>query len=99
MKHSTSQVIWGAMWCRGAAGLCFTTPNTTMNEPKHVELLKGRLKLNMPVQGCAMFMQDGAACHRSKVAIEILKNNICTGMARDQPRLQSIREHLDYYEG
>ena len=31
MKHPLSQMIWGAMSCRGAAGLYFIPPNTTMN--------------------------------------------------------------------
>ena len=40
-------MIWGAMSCRGAAGLYFIPPNTTTNGPKYMELLKEKLKLNM----------------------------------------------------
>ena len=40
-------MIWGAMSCRGAAGLYFIPPNTTMNGPK--ELYKEKLKLHIHV--------------------------------------------------
>ena len=40
MKHPPSHMIWGVMSCRDAAGLYFILPNTTMNGPKYVELLK-----------------------------------------------------------
>ena len=46
------------MSCRGAAGLYFIPPNTTMNGPKYVELLKEKLKLHMHVHGCTILMQD-----------------------------------------
>ena len=39
-----SQMIWVAMSCRGAAGLYSVSSNTTINVPKQVELLKGKLK-------------------------------------------------------
>ena len=40
IKHPPRQMIWGAMPCRGAAGLYFISPNTIMNRPKYVELVK-----------------------------------------------------------
>jgi len=33
-----------------------------------VELLAKKLKIHMAVHNCTIFMQDGAPCHRSKVA-------------------------------
>ena len=74
MKHPPHQMIWGAMSCRGAAGLYFIPPNTTMNRPWYVELLKEKLKLH--IHDCTIFMQDGVPCHRSKVVTEFLKKNI-----------------------
>ena len=38
MKHPPSQIIWGAMSCRGATGLYFIPPNATMNGSQYVEL-------------------------------------------------------------
>ena len=51
----------------------FILPNTTMNEPKYVVLLKETLKLHMHIHRCTIFIQDGAPCHRSKVATAFLK--------------------------
>ena len=70
-----SQMIWVAMSCRVAAGLYFIPPNTSMNGPKYVELLKEKLKMHMHVNGCTIVMLDSAPCHRSKVATEFLKIN------------------------
>ena len=75
MKHSPSQIIRGVMSCRGAADLFFIPPNAAMNGSKYVELLKEKPKLQMHVHGCTVFKQDGASCHRSKVAVEFLKKN------------------------
>ena len=55
IKH---QMIWDVMLCRGAAGLYFVPPNSTMNGPKYVELLKEKTKLQMHVHGCTIFMQE-----------------------------------------
>ena len=52
----------------GAAGLYSIPPNTAMNGPKHVELLKEKTKLHIHVHGCTVFMQDGAPCHQLKAA-------------------------------
>ena len=49
--------------------------NTTINGPTYVELLREKLKLHMHVHGCTIFLQDGALCHRSKVATEFLREN------------------------
>ena len=75
MKHPPSQMIWGAMSCFGPSGLYFIPPNTTMNGPRYVELLKEKLKLHMDIHKCTISMQDGAPCHRSKVATDFLKKN------------------------
>ena len=40
-----------------------------------MELLKEKLKLPMDINKCTIFMQDGAPCHRSKVATDFLKKN------------------------
>ena len=63
-----------------------------MNGPKYVELLKEKLTLHMHVNGCTISMQDGAPCHRSKVATEFLKTkqDLCAGMDRELPRLDPI---------
>ena len=92
MKLPPSQIIWGVMSGRGAADLYFIPPNTTMNGPKYVELLKEKLKLDMHVHRCTIFTQDGAPCHRSRVAIEFLKKNKISVL--EQPRSQSDRELL-----
>ena len=75
MEHPPSQMIWGAMSCVGPSGLYFIPPNTTMNGPRYVELLKEKLKLHMDIHKCTIFMQDGAPCHRPKVATDFLKKN------------------------
>ncbi|KAI0217548.1 hypothetical protein LSAT2_030687, partial [Lamellibrachia satsuma] len=59
VKHTPSQMIWGAMSCFGHSGLYFIPPNTTMNGPRYVELLKEKLKLHMGIHKCTIFMQDG----------------------------------------
>ena len=71
MKYSLSQMIWGAMSCRGVVGSYVILSNTTINELKFVELLKEKL-MHMHVHGCTIFMQDGASCHRSKLDTELL---------------------------
>ena len=79
MKHSPSQMIWGAMSKNGTAGLYFLTPGTTMNGSKYVDLLKTKLLLHMSVHNTSIFMQDGAPCHRSKIVKKILgENNVVT---------------------
>ena len=100
MKQPPSQRIWGATLFLGAAGLYFILPNTAMNEPKYMQLLKEKLKLHMHVHGCTSFTQDGAHCHRSKVAPEFLKKSrYRVGMTCEQFRSQSNREAVDCYEG
>ena len=84
MKYQPSQMVWGAMSCVGAAGLYYIPPNTSMNGLKHVELLKEKLKLHMHVHGCTIFMQNGALCHRSKVATEFLKKNQISVLERPE---------------
>ena len=84
------------MSCRGAAGLYFIPPNTTMNIPKSVELLEQKLTLHVLIHGCSNFMPDDTPCHRSNIATNCLKKqqDISTGMAREQPISQSSRENL-----
>ena len=86
MKQPPSQMILGAMLCLGAVGLHFILPNTTINRPKYVEVLKEKLKLHIHDDGCAFFMQDGAPCHRSMIATEFLRQtpqDRYSGMARE----------------
>ena len=59
----------------GVAALSFLPPGTTMNGPKYVQMLSEDLKLHLQVHNCQIFMQDGASCHRSKVAINFLDSN------------------------
>ena len=93
MKHPPSKMIWGAMSCRCAVGLYFIPPKTTMNGPKYVKLLKEILKLHMHVHGCMIFMQDGAPCYLSKVAIEFLKKNKISVLEwpRNSPNLKTFK--------
>ena len=92
MRHPPSQMMWGAMSCRGAADLYFVLPNTTMNRPKYVELVKQKLKLHKLVNGCTIVMQTGASCHRPKVAAEFLKRNNISVLEwlRNSPDLNPI---------
>jgi len=46
-----------------------------MNGPRYVKLLAEKLKIHMAVHNCTIFMQDGAPCHRSKVAKTFLAEN------------------------
>ena len=46
-----------------------------MNGPKYVQMLSENLKFHLQVHNCQIFMQDGASCHRSKVAINFLDSN------------------------
>ena len=75
VKHPPSQMVWGAMSKNGVAALSFLPPRTTMNGPKYVQMLSEKLKLHLQVHNCQIFMQDGASCHRSKVAKNFLDSN------------------------
>ena len=46
-----------------------------MNGPKYVQMLLEKLKLHLQVDNCQIFMQDGAPCHRFKVAKKFLDSN------------------------
>ena len=43
MKHSPTQMIWGAMSANGTVGIYFLRAGTTMNGAKYAELLKHKL--------------------------------------------------------
>ena len=49
MKRPPSQMIWGDMLYRDAVGLYFIPPNTAVNGPMYMELLREKLKLHMHV--------------------------------------------------
>ena len=49
-----------------------------MNGQKYLNLMKEKLQLHMPVHECTIFMQDGAPCHRSKIAKEYFKEKKIT---------------------
>ena len=68
-------MVWGAMSRNGVAALSFLPPGTTINGPKYVQMLSEKLKLYLQVQNCQIFIQDGAPCHRSKVAKNFLDSN------------------------
>ena len=75
MKHPPSQMIWGAISEHGIARISFLLPGTTINGPRYVELLAEKQKIHMAMHNCTIFMQDGAPCHRSKVAKTFLAEN------------------------
>ena len=68
-------MVWGAMSRNDVAALSFLPPETTINGPKYVQMLSEKLKLHLQVHNCQIFMQDGAPCHRSKVAKNFLDSN------------------------
>ena len=71
--------MWGAMSKNGTAGLYFSTPGTTMNGSKYVDLLKSKLLLHMSVHNTSIFIQDGAPCHCFKIVKKFLgDNNVVT---------------------
>ena len=75
VKHPPNQMVWGAMSRNGVVTLSFLPPGTTMNGPKYVQMLSEKLKLHLQVHNCQIVMQDGAPCHRSKVAKNFLDSN------------------------
>ena len=75
VKHPPSQMVWGAIPKNGVAALSFLPPGTTVNGPKYVQMLSEKLKLHLQVHNCQIFMQDGAPCHRSKVAKNFLDSS------------------------
>ena len=75
VKHHPSQMVWGAMFRNGVTALSFLPPGTTLNGPKYVQMLSEKLKLHLQVHNCQIFMQDGAPCHRSKIAKKFLHSN------------------------
>ena len=75
MKHLPSQMIWGANSEHVVAGISFLPPGKTINGPRYVELLAEKLKIYITVHNCTSFMQDGAPCHRLKVAKTFLAEN------------------------
>ena len=75
MKHPPIQMVWGGYvqkWCRFFQ---FPASKNTINGPKYVQMLPEKLKLYLQVYNCQIFMQDGAPCHRSKVAKHFLNSN------------------------
>ena len=75
VKLPFRQMVWGDMSRNGVATLSFLPPGTTINGPKYVQMLSEKLKLYLQVHNCQIFMQDGAPCHRSKVAKNFLDSN------------------------
>ena len=72
MKHPQCHDL-GGMSINETAGLFFLPPGTTINGQKYLDLLKNKLKLQMAVHKCSVFMQDGAPCHHAKIVIQFLK--------------------------
>ena len=75
MKHTPTQIIYGAMGANGTAGIYFLKPGTTMNGAKHAELLKDKLPTHMAIHQLLIFMHDGAPCHQSKIVKQFLTEN------------------------
>ena len=55
-------------------------------------MLEDKLEINMAINECNMFMQDGASCHRSKLVSDFLKKKIIKTLVWDgsSPDLNSI---------
>ena len=60
MQYMISHISGVPLKCFGPSGLYFIPPNTTMNGPMYVELLKEKLKLPMDIHKCTIFMKDVA---------------------------------------
>ena len=88
VKHPPSPMSLGVMSCRGVVGQYFIPPNTTMYGHKYVELLKEKLhdvharwRSLSPIKGS--YRGPGE------------KQDVCVGIAWEQPRSQSSREPVD----
>ena len=57
IKHPSNQMIWPVMSCCGVVHLYFIPPNTTIDGPKYLKLLKEKLKLHMYIHGCMIIME------------------------------------------
>ena len=68
-------MIWGAISEHAVAEISFLPPGTTMNGSRYIELLAEKLEIHMAVHNYTIYMQDGAPCHRSKVARTFLDEN------------------------
>ena len=73
VKHTPSQIIWGAIFFMETGRLYFLPPGTTINGEKYVNLLKSKHELHMRVHNCEISMHVGAQCHRTKVVKKFLK--------------------------
>ena len=62
------------MSCNGTAGLYFLPFGKTMNGQKYLELLNNKLKIDMDIHDCNIFMHDSAPCHLSKIVSAFLKS-------------------------
>ena len=49
------------------ASLYFFQPDTTMNDPKYLGLLKHKLDVYMVLHDFNTFMHDGASCYRTSL--------------------------------
>ena len=57
------------------AGIYFLKPGTTMNDAKHAELLKDKLRTHMAIHQSLIFMHDDAPCHQLKIVKQFLTEN------------------------
>ena len=55
-----------------AAGLYFVPPGTTINGSKYPDLRNNKLEFHMNVHQCAIFMQNSAPCHKTKIVSSFL---------------------------
>ena len=72
VKHTSSQMIWGAMSVDGTAAQYFLPIGVTMNGSRYVNLLREKLQLHMAVNQCSVFIHDDPPSHRSKVVQSFL---------------------------
>ena len=80
------QIIWGAMLCRGVAGLYFIPPNWT--QVHRIAQRETKTSHARPRQHDLL---------RSKEVTESEeKQDLCAGMAQEQPRSRSNRESVNY---
>ena len=75
VKHSPSVMIWGCISAKQRGGLWFMPPNTTINSPVYLSILKEKLVTFMGINNCTYFQQDGAPCHTSRLVKRWLADN------------------------
>ena len=76
VKHPASVMVWGCFsGNKGRGALYFLPQNTTMNSERYCrDVLEAKVFPWMEMHGCRYFLQDGAPCHKSRLAMALLKS-------------------------